>query len=94
MIVITGASGRTGASAAKALLAAGQKIRAVGRDATKLQPFVDQGAESFLGNVEDSASMTKAFTGAEAVYLVVPEDPKQEDLPTIRKPLPMLSPRP
>jgi uncharacterized protein YbjT (DUF2867 family) len=82
MIVITGASGRTGGAAARALLAANQKIRVVGRNATKLQPLVDLGAEPFLGNVEDAASMTKAFSGADAVYLVVPEEITEEDLRT------------
>jgi uncharacterized protein YbjT (DUF2867 family) len=82
MIVITGASGRTGGAAARALLAANQKIRVVGRNANKLQPLVDLGAEPFLGNVEDTASMTKAFTGADAVYLVVPEEMTDEDLRT------------
>jgi uncharacterized protein YbjT (DUF2867 family) len=80
MIVITGATGRTGATAAKALLAKGEKIRVVGRDGKKLEPLVPHGAEPFVGNVEDIASMTKAFEGAAAVYLVVPEDTSQPDL--------------
>ena len=80
MIVVTGATGRTGGAAAKALLATGQKVRVVGRDAKKLEAFVQKGAEAFVGNVEDSSSMTEAFTGADAVYLVVPEDSSQQDL--------------
>jgi uncharacterized protein YbjT (DUF2867 family) len=80
MIVITGATGRTGHVAAEALLAKGEKVRVVGRDAKKLEPLVQQGAEAFVGNVEDVAAMTKAFEGATAVYLVVPEDPSQQDL--------------
>jgi uncharacterized protein YbjT (DUF2867 family) len=80
MIVVTGASGRTGGAAARVLLTQGEKIRVVGRSSDKLKPFVDQGAEAFVGNVEDAASMTKAFTGATAVYLVVPEDTTTEDL--------------
>src|ERR1700678_4010440 len=80
MIVVTGATGRTGGAAAKALLATGQKVRVVGRDAKKLEAFVQKDAEAFVGNVEDFSSMTEAFTGADAVYLVVPEDSSQEDL--------------
>jgi uncharacterized protein YbjT (DUF2867 family) len=80
MIMVTGATGRTGGAAARALLANGEKIRVVGRDALKLQPLVDLGAEPFVGTVEDAASMTKAFSGADAVYLVVPEDTTTEDL--------------
>jgi uncharacterized protein YbjT (DUF2867 family) len=80
MIVVTGATGRTGGAAARVLLAQGEKVRVVGRDAKKLEAFVRNGAEAFVGNVEDPASMTKAFEGADAVYLVVPEDASQEDL--------------
>jgi uncharacterized protein YbjT (DUF2867 family) len=80
MIVVTGATGRTGRAATEALLAKGEKIRLVGRDAKKLTPLVDRGAEPFVGNVEDVASMTEAFNGASAVYLVLPEDISQQDL--------------
>jgi uncharacterized protein YbjT (DUF2867 family) len=80
MIVITGATGRTGGAAAAALLANGERVRVVGRDAKKLEPLVQKGAEAFVGNVEEIGSMTKAFEGAAAVYLVVPEDTAQPDL--------------
>ncbi len=80
MIVITGATGRTGGAAAKALLEKGEKIRVVGRDAKKLQPLVQNGADAFVGDVEDAAFLAKTFEGASAVYLVVPEDTSQQDL--------------
>jgi uncharacterized protein YbjT (DUF2867 family) len=80
MIVLTGATGRTGSAAAEALRAKGEKVRVVGRDAKKLSALVTQGAEAFVGNVEDVSSMTEAFRGASAVYLVLPEDISQEDL--------------
>ncbi len=80
MIVLTGATGRTGSAAAEALRANGEKVRVVGRDAMKLSPLATLGAEAFVGNVEDVSSMTEAFKGASAVYLVLPEDTSQEDL--------------
>jgi uncharacterized protein YbjT (DUF2867 family) len=80
MIVVTGSSGRTGKAATEALLAKGEKVRVVGRDAKKLAPLVQLGAEPFVGNVEDVVSMTEAFNGASAVYLVLPEDISQYDL--------------
>jgi uncharacterized protein YbjT (DUF2867 family) len=80
MIVVTGATGRTGRAATEALLAKGEKVRLVGRDAKKMTPFVELGAEPFVGNVEDVVSMTEAFNGASAVYLVLPEDISQQDL--------------
>lgn len=73
MIVITGATGNTGKFAAETLLAKGEKVRVIGRDSKKLEPFVQKGAQAFIGNVEDAASMAKAFDGAAAAYLVVPQ---------------------
>jgi uncharacterized protein YbjT (DUF2867 family) len=80
MIVITGATGNTGRPAAEALLGKGEKVRVIGRDAKKLEPLVQKGAEAFVGNAEDAASMTKAFEGASAVYLMIPADTSQPDL--------------
>jgi uncharacterized protein YbjT (DUF2867 family) len=80
MIVVTAATGRTGRATAQALLARGEKIRVIGRDAKRLAPLAEMGAETFVGHVEDSVSMTEAFTGASVVYLVLPEDVSQQDL--------------
>jgi len=78
MIVVSGATGNTGRPAAEALLASGEKLRVVGRDAKKLEPFTQKGAEAFIGHAEDAAEMSKAFEGATAVYLLIP--PNQQDL--------------
>lgn len=73
MIVITGATGNTGKPVAEALLAKGEKIRVIGRDTQKLEPFVTRGAQAVAADVQDADAMTRAFQGAEAVYLVVPQ---------------------
>ena len=80
MIVVTGATGRTGRRVTEVLLAKGEKVRVVGRDANKLATLVQLGAEPFVGNVEDVDSMTTGFDGASAIYLVLPEDISQQDL--------------
>jgi uncharacterized protein YbjT (DUF2867 family) len=80
MIVITGATGNTGRPAAEALLAKGEKVRAVGRDAGRLGALVAKGAEAFVGSVQDIAAMTKALEGATAAYLMFPVDMTQPDL--------------
>ncbi|HXO00031.1 MAG TPA: NmrA family NAD(P)-binding protein [Candidatus Acidoferrales bacterium] len=80
MIVIVGATGHTGRPAAEALLGGVEKVRVIGRDPKRLEALTQKGAEAFVGNVEDVASMTKAFEGATAVYLVLPEDVSQQDL--------------
>ena len=79
MIAITGATGHTGRPAVEALLAKGEKVRVIGRDAKTLEPFVGKGAEAFVGNAEDTASMTAAFHGATAVFLVIPQALQIED---------------
>lgn len=40
MYVITGATGQTGNKVAEKLLAQGEQVRVVGRDAKRLEPFV------------------------------------------------------
>jgi uncharacterized protein YbjT (DUF2867 family) len=80
MIVVTGATGRTGKAATRALLDKGESVRVVGRDASKLAPLAKLGAELFVGQVEDLHSMAEAFSGASSVYLVLPEDISQPDL--------------
>jgi uncharacterized protein YbjT (DUF2867 family) len=79
MIVITGATGNTGSVAAGALLAKGEKVRVIGRDASKLERFTAKGAEPFVANVENAEEVARAFEGAEAVYLVIPAALHRED---------------
>src|SRR5579863_8764615 len=85
MIVITGATGNTGKPAAEALLAKGEQIRVIGRDAKRLEPLAQKGAEAFAGNAEDPAFLTKAFEGANAVFLVLPADVSQPDIRTFQE---------
>jgi len=72
MIVITGATGNTGRPAAESALARGEKVHVIGRDAKKLEPFVARGAEAVVADVQDAEAMTRAFDGADAVYLIIP----------------------
>lgn len=72
MHVILGASGNTGHIVAKTLLARGQKVRAVGRNATHLQPLAANGAEVFIADLTDAPALTKAFHGADSAYVLLP----------------------
>ena len=80
MIVVTGATGRTGRRVAEMLLAKGEKVRALGRDTKKLAPLVGLGAEPFVGKVGDVPYLMAAFADAEAIYLLLPEDLSRQDL--------------
>jgi uncharacterized protein YbjT (DUF2867 family) len=79
MIVIFGATGNTGSVASEALLAKGEKIRVVGRDASKLERFTSKGAEPFVANVEDAGEVSRALESAGAAYLVIPAALQRED---------------
>ena len=79
MYVIVGATGNTGSTVADKLLAKGQKVRVIGRDANKLERLVKKGAEAFPADVLDTAALTRAFSGARAVYTLIPPDFSRDD---------------
>jgi uncharacterized protein YbjT (DUF2867 family) len=72
MFVITGATGNIGGRIAERLLSEGRQVRVVGRNREKLQYLIDKGAEPFEADLLDADAMTKAFTGAQAVYILIP----------------------
>ena len=72
MYVVLGASGNTGHVVANNLLARGQKVRAVGRNAAHLQSLAAKGAETFIADVTDANALAKAFHGADAAYVLIP----------------------
>lgn len=72
MYAILGATGHTGGVVADKLLAQGQKVRVIGRDIKRLDRFTKKGAEAVAAEATDAASLTKAFSGAEAVYALMP----------------------
>ena len=81
MYVVTGATGNTGNVVARSLLAKGQKVRAIGRSADRLRSLAAQGAEPFVGDVTDPEALSKAFAGAQAVYLMIPPNLAAPDAP-------------
>jgi uncharacterized protein YbjT (DUF2867 family) len=87
MFVISGATGNTGSAAAKALLSAGKKVRAIVRDAKKGEGLAALGAELFVADLTDAAALERAASGAEGVYLLSPPDPVAQDFVRERKAL-------
>jgi uncharacterized protein YbjT (DUF2867 family) len=74
MIAVMGATGKTGKFVAENLLEQGIKVRALGRSADKLSDLAAKGAEVAVGDVNDVAYLTKAFSGVDAVYALIPPD--------------------
>ncbi len=80
MLVVLGATGNTGAAAVRTLLTKGAKVRAVGRDAAKIQEVLGFGVEPFVADIYDPASLTKAFEGAQGAYVMLPPRAKEPEL--------------
>jgi len=74
MYVIVGITGQIGGVVGRALLGAKQPVRAVVRDAGKGREWAGRGCEVALANIEDAASLTAAFRGAEAAFVMVPSN--------------------
>lgn len=72
MYVITGATGNTGGIVARLLLDQKQNVRVIGRNADRLERLAARGAEPFVCDVNDAAALAKAFSGARAVYAMLP----------------------
>ena len=72
MYAITGITGQVGSGLALNLLAAGLPVRAIVRDVAKGAAWAARGCEVALADISDSAALTRAFTGAEAVFVLLP----------------------
>ncbi|MBZ5567715.1 MAG: NAD(P)H-binding protein [Acidobacteriia bacterium] len=79
MYVVMGATGNTGGVVANSLLAKGQQVRAIGWNAERLKALAAKGAQPFVGDISDSQTLTNAFTGAKAVYVMIPPDMRSHD---------------
>jgi len=80
MYAIIGATGNIGSQTADILLAKGEKVRVIGRNAAALQRFVAKGAEAAVGDLHDSTFVTRAFAGATAVFAMIPPEYTAADL--------------
>ena len=72
MIAIIGATGNIGNRAAGNLLNRGEKVRVIGRDAAGLRQFVTRGAEAAVGDLRDTAFLTGALSGVDALFAMIP----------------------
>ena len=80
MYVVMGATGNTGGVVAGKLLAAGKKVRAIGRSAHRLEKLAKQGAEAAVADAADPSSLGEAFAGASAAYVLVPPNIASPDI--------------
>jgi uncharacterized protein YbjT (DUF2867 family) len=75
MFVVTGITGKVGAMVAETLLAKGQRVRAVVREAGKGRVWRDRGCEvAVVPDAADAQALSAAMQGAAGVFLMMPPD--------------------
>jgi uncharacterized protein YbjT (DUF2867 family) len=80
MIVITAPTGNIGHQVLDHVLAADRPVRVVARDPAKLPARVRERVEIVPGSHRDPAVVERAFAGADAVFWLVPADPRAASL--------------
>jgi len=78
MIVITTPTGAIGQQVLQSLLQSGQPMRVIAREPSRLPPQVREQVEVVQGSHGDGDVVNRAFAGAEAVFWLVPADPRAE----------------
>ena len=73
-IVVTGATGNIGSKLVKELLRGGHKVIAVTRTAEKAKDLASEGAIIAEGQMDDVEFLTRTFTGADAVFALIPPE--------------------
>ncbi|HTD61403.1 MAG TPA: NAD(P)H-binding protein, partial [Gemmatimonadaceae bacterium] len=71
---ITGITGKVGGALARTLLAAGQRVRAIVRDAQGGDIWAARGCEVAVADMTDASALTAAFRGATAVFILPPPE--------------------
>lgn len=74
MYAITGITGQVGGALGRRLLDLGLPVRAVVRDAAKAGRWAERGCELATASMQDVASLTAAFEGAEGVFILPPSE--------------------
>src|SRR5450631_4202062 len=80
MIVVTTPTGNIGHVVLQQLLAAGEPIRVVARDPSRLIPEAKGRVEAVQGSIDDPAVLAKALSGADTLFWCVPQSNEQSDV--------------
>ena len=70
--VITGSLGNISKPLTQKLVAAGHQVTVISSKADKIAEIEAIGAKAAIGSVEDLAFLTSTFSGADAIYVMVP----------------------
>ncbi|MGE5809554.1 MAG: NAD(P)H-binding protein [Nitrospirota bacterium] len=78
MITILGATGHVGSKIADILIKKREPVRLVARSSDRLRPLADKQSEVFAGDALDTDFLVRAFSGTDAVFVLVPPNKKSE----------------
>jgi uncharacterized protein YbjT (DUF2867 family) len=78
MILLTGATGKTGGETAKQLVEKGASLRALVRDEAKAADLKAAGVELVVGDFTDADTVKKALDGAEKAFMLAPNGEHQQ----------------
>jgi uncharacterized protein YbjT (DUF2867 family) len=70
--VITGSTGHISKPITKALVNAGHEVTVISSKHDRIKEIESLGAKAIVGSIADAGFVTKAFSGAHAVYTMVP----------------------
>ena len=71
-IIVTGSLGNISKPLAKQLIANGHDVTIISSDANKVNDIEALGAKAAIGSIADVDFLAQAFTGADAVYTMIP----------------------
>jgi uncharacterized protein YbjT (DUF2867 family) len=72
MYTIMGVSGRVGGAVARVLLARGEPLRVVVRDASKGERWAAAGCEVAIADLDNEDGVARAFAGVEGAFVMLP----------------------
>ena len=79
MITILGATGNVGRKIADNLIKKDEKVRLVARSRDQLRGMVTKEAQALAGDILDTEFLVKAFSGADAVFTLIPPHLKADN---------------
>ncbi len=84
MYAIAGVNGNTGSVVAAELLARGEGVRVIVRDAATGAAWAHKGVEVAVADLSDAAALAAAFAGADGAYVLLPPQYQAEDLRAVQ----------
>lgn len=79
-ITVTGSLGNISRRLATQLIEKGHEVTVISQDPEKAATIESLGAKAAIGSVEDEDFLAGVFTGADAVYVMIPPNAKADDL--------------